>query len=269
MQIALISDIHGNLEALDAVLEDIDRKAPGAKIICAGDIVGYGPDPSACIERLAARAIPSVMGNHDEMVIGHRDFSRCVYAGIRAARWSRKVLSADQLNFLQDLPGVLQVAPGVVACHGTPNDADVYISDDRVSERALAQMQDRFADADTLICGHTHHAAVYCKDSGFRSMESGTEFAIPAHSHCIINPGAVGQSRDGKFLARYAILDTRDRLVRFPGLSYDHEATVSKLRRAGLVPAVDLQKPTGLARYAQTIKRRWARTWYKSNTRFA
>jgi predicted phosphodiesterase len=269
VQIALISDIHGNIEALDAVLSDIDQRFPDAKIICTGDIVGYGPDPGTCIERLVSRAIPGVMGNHDEMVLGQRDFSRCVYAGIRAARWTRRILSEEHLSFLHGLPGILQVTPNIVACHGTPEDADVYVSNETVAEQSLAHMKERYPDAKILVCGHTHHAAVYCKLSGFRNMGPGTEFTIPARSHCIINPGAVGQSRDGKFLARYAILDTETAVVSFPGLVYDQAMTVRKLRRAGLVPAVDLQRPTGLLRYFEAFRRRWARFWRKSNSQFA
>jgi predicted phosphodiesterase len=268
VQIALISDIHGNVEALDAVLSDIDQRVPGARIICAGDIVGYGPDPGACIERLISRAIPSVMGNHDEMVLGQRDFSRCVYAGIRAARWTRRTLSAEQLSFLHGLPGVLQVTTKIVACHGTPEDTDVYVSNEAVSEASLSQLKERYSEANILICGHTHHAAVYSRVSGFRNMEPGTDFTIPADDYCIINPGAVGQSRDGKFLARYSILDTANAKVSFLGLSYDQAITVKKLHRAKLVPAVDLQKPTGLVRYVEALKRRWARFWHKSNSRF-
>lgn len=267
MQIALISDIHGNLEALDAVLADINRQTPAAKIVCAGDVVGYGPDPGACIKRLVSRAIPSVMGNHDEMVVGQRNFSRCVYAGIKAAHWTRGMLSADELGILQSFPDILQVTPRVVMCHGTLDDADVYISDELAAETALARLRERSADARVLVCGHTHHAAVYSGESGFQKMESGTEFAIPEEGYCVINPGAVGQSRDGTFLARYAILDTGDGLVRFLGLAYDHANTVGKLRREGLVPAVDLQKPVGLDRYVQAIKRRWARFRYKANSR--
>ena len=90
MKLALISDLHGNLEALDAVLRDLDRVSPGARLVCAGDVVGYGPDPEACIGRLQERDALCVMGNHEEMVLGRRDFSRCVYAGIVAAVWTRR-----------------------------------------------------------------------------------------------------------------------------------------------------------------------------------
>ena len=268
MQIALISDIHGNIEALDAVLADIDKRAPGVKIICAGDIVGYGPDPQACIQRLAFRSIPCVMGNHDEMVLGRRDFSRCVYSGIVAARWTRRNLDLHGLRFLHELPDVLNVTPEIVACHGTLADPDRYISGETESISALNQLANRFPEANVLICGHTHHAATYCEDSGFLYCEPGSEFAIKSERYSLINPGAVGQSRDGSLMARYAIFNTKKCRVSFFGLDYDHEKTLDKLRRSGLVPDVDLQKATGTARYVEAIKVRWARLRYGSNPRF-
>ena len=84
-QLALIADVHSNLEALDAVLADIDSTVPEARLICAGDLVGYGPNPIECIERLRERRALAVIGNHDEMVAQRRGFSRCNYAGITAA----------------------------------------------------------------------------------------------------------------------------------------------------------------------------------------
>lgn len=268
MQVALISDIHGNVEALDATLRDIDRRAPGAKIVCAGDIVGYGPDPGACITRLSSRSISSVMGNHDEMVLGRRGFSRCVYAGIVAARWTRRNLSPELLRYLDGLPDVVQVTPTIVACHGTPDDADAYVSNEQSAKTALDQLKKRFPDARLLVCGHTHHAALYREDSGFQLMAPGTDSEIPRHGYAVINPGAVGQSRDGTIMARYALLNTDDGRVSFLGQEYEHAVTVRKLRRAGLVPVVDMQRPTGLARYLSAIRKRWAKFRCKTNPRF-
>lgn len=265
MKLALISDIHGNIEALDAVLADIDQRAPRATIVCAGDVVGYGPDPGECIQRLRSRAIPTVMGNHDEMVLGRRDFSRCVYAGIIAARWTRQHVAEDDLQFLQGLPAFVHVTPEVLVCHGTVDDADRYISDTESAVSALELVRRRFPKSSVMVCGHTHHAAVYSKEFGFGHAETESEFTLPHDSLCLINPGAVGQSRDGKSMARYAVLDMETRQAGFFGVRYDHAATIDKLRRAGLVPLIDLQRPVGLARYAEAVKKRWARFRYKSN----
>src|SRR5262245_15200964 len=104
MRLALLADVHANLEALTAVLADLDRRAPDAAVVCAGDLVGYGPDPDACIERLHDRRACCVFGNHEEMVLGRRDFSRCVRAGIVAAMWTRAHLGDAARRFLSVLP---------------------------------------------------------------------------------------------------------------------------------------------------------------------
>jgi len=261
VKLALISDIHGNLEALEAVIDDIEANSPEAKIICAGDIVGYGPDPEACIVRLRALNIPCVVGNHEEMALGRRDFSRCVYAGIKAILWTRTVLSPHAVAFLGALPQWLEAAPHIAVCHGDLLDADNYISDPVQADNAIAQLKNRSPDARLLVCGHTHHAAVYSKETGFLLMRGSTEISLRSDISYVINPGAVGQSRDGKPLARYAILDTELGLLSFQELVYDHATTIQKLGRAGLVPSVILLRPRGVQRYVESIKRRWARHW--------
>lgn len=265
MKIALISDIHGNIEALDAVLSDIDSKAPNARIVCAGDIVGYGPSPAECIERLISRQISCVLGNHDEMTLGIRDFSRCVYAGIVSSRWTRKTLSTEHLEFLNELPGVLEVTAEVLLCHGTLSDADKYVSDERSAALALKELEEQFSAATVLVCGHTHHAMTYSNTSGFQRADPDTVFMIPRDEPCVVNPGSVGQSRDGTRMARYAILDTVSQIASFHELGYDHAKTIEKLRQAGLVAAIDLQRRVGAARYLEAIRMRWARFRYRSN----
>src|SRR6266478_4326155 len=156
VKLALISDVHGNLEALEAVLLDIDRISPDAKLVCAGDVVGYGPDPEACIARLREREALCVMGNHEEMVLGYRDFSRCVHAGIVAAVWTREHLSAAARAFLDALPHRREAAAGVVVCHGDLSSAETYVSTREKAEEALAQLRAISSDAAVLVCGHTH-----------------------------------------------------------------------------------------------------------------
>src|SRR5215468_4319962 len=123
MQIALLADVHGNLEALDAVLRALDRTAPQAKLVCAGDVVGYGPNPEECLERLSERGAVIVLGNHEEMVLGRRDFLQCVSAGIRAAVWTREHLSAHARRVLEQLPSRAKAAQEVLVCHGDLHDA--------------------------------------------------------------------------------------------------------------------------------------------------
>ena len=259
MKLALISDVHGNLEALDAVLRDVDRIGAGAKLVCAGDLVGYGPDPEACIARLRDRQAICVMGNHEEMVLGRRDFSRCVHAGIVAAAWTREHLSAPARAFLEALPHRQEVGSGVVVCHGDLANADTYVSTRERAQEALGQLRAISPGAAVLVCGHTHHAALFTPDRGFHLVTRPGDHDLARARPCLINPGAVGQSRDTQILARYAILDVERQTVSFRELPYDHLTTIRKLRQARLVARVVLLPPRGLWRRVEAYKARWAR----------
>lgn len=268
MKLALISDVHGNLEALEAVLRDIDGASPDARLVCAGDIVGYGPDPEACIARLSERRALCVIGNHEEMVLGRRDFSRCVYAGIVAAVWTRAHLTASARAFIERLPDKLEPAPGVVVCHGNLASADTYVSTPERAAEAMAQLQTCSPHATVLVCGHTHHAALFTRDGGFRLVREPGDHDLVQGSPCLINPGSVGQARDSnRPLARYAVLDLDRRNVSFREVSYDHPATLRKLREAKLVAQVVLLPPRGLRRWVEGWKARWARSWAERHSR--
>jgi predicted phosphodiesterase len=259
VKLALISDVHGNLEALDAVLRDVDGLSPNVGLVCAGDVVGYGPDPEACIARLRERQAFCVMGNHEEMVLGHRDFSRCVHAGIVAAVWTREHLSASARAFLETLPHSREAAPGVVVCHGDLSSADTYVSTREQAEGALAQLRAISPHAAVLVCGHTHHAALFTAQTGFHPVKRPGDHHLARAHPCLINPGAVGQSRDGQPLARYAVLDLERQTVAFREVPYDHPTTIHKLRKAGLVARVVLLPPRGLWRRVEACKALWAR----------
>ena len=261
MKLALVSDLHANLEALDAVLRELDRASPGARLVCAGDVVGYGPDPEACIARLQERETLCVMGNHEEMVLGRRDFSRCVYAGIVAAVWTRRQLSSGARAYLEALPAYLPIGSSVVICHGDLESADTYVSTRERAEQALAQLRARQPAAEVLVCGHTHHAALFTRDGGFQLVDGPSECALPAAGPCLINPGAVGQARGAAPLARYAVLDMERRRVSFREVAYDYRTTLRKLRRSKLVAQVVLQPPQGVWRRVEKYKVRWARYW--------
>jgi len=259
VKLALLSDVHGNLEALDAVLRDVDRTDPGARVVCAGDLVGYGPDPEACIARLREREALCVMGNHEEMVLGRRDFSNCIHSGIVAAVWTRTHVTAAARAFLERLPAHLEAAPGLIVCHGNLESADTYVSTAERAAEAVAQLGHFHPNAAILVCGHTHHAAVYTPGGGFQPVREPGDRDLGEERPCLINPGAVGQARDGKTLARYAVLDLQRRRVSFRDVSYDHEVTIRKLREAKLVAQVVLTRPTGLGRWVERWKTRWAR----------
>jgi predicted phosphodiesterase len=260
MQLALLADVHANLEALDAVLRDIDKRAPHAAVVCAGDVVGYGPEPDACIGRLRDRDAAFIMGNHEEMVLGRRDLTRCVRAGILAAAWTREHLSRGARSVLQDLPPWLDVAPGVVACHGDLRSADCYVHNAQLACCALGQLGQLRPGARLLVCGHTHRAMFFGEGRGLLEAADGRTIDLSGTERCLINPGSVGQARHGEPLARYALLDLERQNVSYLALPYDHATTERKLRQRGLVPRVVLTEPrSALARRIEHLKTKWVR----------
>ena len=262
MRLALLSDVHANFEALTAVLADLDERAPEAPLICAGDLVGYGPDPDACIERLRDRGARCVLGNHEEMVLGRRDFSRCVRAGIVAAVWTRENLSPGSRAFLRALPPCSDFGHEIVVCHGDLRSADTYVSTATAAATAFAQLRVERPGARFLVCGHTHQGMLLGERRGRVSVPTAATIALPQGERCILNPGAVGQARAGRPLASYALLDLERATVTFVATAYDHAATVRKMRRLGLVPRVVLTPPrTALGRRIENFRLQRARRW--------
>ena len=252
---ALLADVHGNLEALEAVLEHL-TDWPGAALICAGDVVGYGADPEACIELLEARRALCVAGNHEGMVLGRLGFDRCVRAGVRAALWTRKVLSPAAVRWLGELPLTRRAPPDLVVCHGSPSDPQFYVSTSGRAEAALAELAREHPEGRRLVCGHTHHQMLHVERRGPVAFAPGVPLELPRVGRCLINPGAVGQSRDGQPLARYARYDAERHTVTFLEVPYDHQRTCAKLRRAGLVPQVAIGQVAigGSRRLAQHVE---------------
>jgi len=194
MQIGVISDIHGNKVALDAVLADMP---PVDALVCAGDVVGYNPWHGACVEAVRERSIPTVMGNHDRAVAGGGQFAFNSMAGA-GVEHARETLTDDQAAWLADLPTTRTEFDGRVRlAHGHPDDPDRYTYPREFSPRLLG-------DEQALVLGHTHV-------QGHERFEDGV----------VLNPGSVGQPRDGDPRAAYAVLDLDDLTVAEYRVTYD------------------------------------------------
>ena len=263
MYTALISDIHSNYEALDAVLHAIDMRWPEAQIVCAGDVVGYGPDPNKCINILRERSISTVRGNHDEIVLGVQSFVGCAYAGIIAAIWTRQVLTSESRIFLRELPSHIRTDADLVLTHGDMLDTNKYVDNALAGKEAIHQMKTAYPSAEVLVCVHTHHAAIYSLGADLELAPPGTRETVSRGMSYIVNPGSVGQSRDGTPVARYAIYNSRSHTISWHAQDYDHKRTVAKLKEAQLVPEVVMMPPRGIVRYIEKAKRRWALIRYK------
>lgn len=228
LKIALISDIHGNLPAFRAVLERIDAEGVDA-ILCLGDIVGYGPMPSECVDLMMERNIPSVMGNHDACVVGRLEYSFFREPNRSLLRWTADKLRHDQREWLSKLPmtldtpaasgggqgvehasnqgvehasnqGVVQPSnQGVVraiAAHATPINPEKWqwLDSAITCREVLARV-----DYDFVFVGHTHVPALIASELGVFGLERGYKF--------LINPGSVGQGRDHDRRASFGIID--------------------------------------------------------------
>lgn len=245
MRILILSDLHSNLEAFDAVLAD----AAGAydTTICLGDLVGYGASPLDVMDRLdtlAPRWI--VRGNHDRVCAGITDARTFSPVARTAIEWTRHVLPPAALARLAALPtGPTTIDAQTVICHGAPNDEDFYLLDSADARLAFSAQS-----AQLCLHGHTHAQtifrlqafAVYDETPARRTRLT---VALDAGSRYLINPGSVGQPRDGDPRAAYAVLDTDARVIELRRVSYDVAAAQARIRAAGLPASLASRLATG------------------------
>lgn len=230
---ALISDIHGNFDALEAVIADIDRRGV-QRIICLGDVVGYGPEPLACLDRVIERCELCLLGNHDFAVIFEPTSFNSVAE--QSCFWTRACLDAEpdaeaRRRRWQYLGGLKsrQVREGVLLVHASPRrPTNEYIFPEDVIT-AKAKMRQIFElVGHTCYCGHSHVPGVYTDEPDFYSpSDLGDRYTFAPGEKCVINPGSVGQPRDRDPRAGYALLYRSH--VEFIRIEYDIEAVVAKV----------------------------------------
>ena len=229
MRILIISDIHANLVALEAVLAQASNYEA---VWCLGDLTGYGPNPNECVERV--RALPNLrclVGNHDKAVLGEIDLS--VFNGdARAAiSWTRQQCTPDSLAYLRALPAQHRQGDFTLA-HGSPRPPVwEYILDRFIAPENFAILPTRYC-----LVGHTHLPVVYRETGPYgECIETPPDYVNPLQledQRLIINPGSVGQPRDNNPDAAYGVLDTDTRQWQFCRAPYDVMATQSRMRTA-------------------------------------
>jgi len=228
MRTLLISDIHANLVALEAVLADAESEWD--QIWFLGDLVGYGPQPNECVERLRAlEPAVALSGNHDWAVLGKLDTDDFNSDARQAVRWTRRKLLVENLHWLDDLPP-LRVADPFTLAHASPrHPVWEYILD-------LPTALDNFAHFETRLClvGHSHVPMAFVLDEeaaelNYFLLGHGDVVDLSRH-RLILNPGSVGQPRDGDPRAAYALLDDTAMTARFRRVDYDITATQSLMR---------------------------------------
>ena len=250
MKIAVLADIHANLEALEAVLADLGDWPD--QIIVAGDLIGYGPDPNAVVARLRETGARCIWGNHEGMLFGRLGMRKCIYAGIRAILWTRQVLEPEARRWLEALPFDLVVAPGIFMVHADPRDAEKYIKSAALAGDALSAVG---AEVRVLIVGHTHEPIFWNGGAWTRALPG--EYKLD--DRVLLNPGAVGQSRNARKVACYARLDLAANQVTFHELDYPWEQTARKMKAAGLVPLLSAPTTGRAARLLDSVRARGLR----------
>lgn len=228
----LVSDIHSNLAAFDAVLASA---GPFDSIWCMGDVIGYGPQPNECIERLCSFPHLCVAGNHDWAAVGKLDVSAFNHDALQACLWTREQLSPDNRKFIGQLPERI-VDGDFTIVHGSPRHP-VW---EYITHSSVAAMS--FACFDTLYClfGHTHVPVVY-RDIGSMHRSESLQPPLSEAIHLtsdrlLINPGGVGQPRDADPRASYAILDLDRNVVEYQRVAYPIEETQRLMLDRGLPP---------------------------------
>jgi putative phosphoesterase len=213
VKIALISDVHANIIALEAVLEDMKDRGI-ERILSAGDVVGYYPYPNETIAAFRRHDITSIQGNHDRAVLSV-DTSGMNPAAVSAVDWTARHLSDDSFSYLRSLPPrtLLRIdGLSIAVYHGAPFDDDYYLYEGEAQEGLLAM-----AGCELLVLGHTHEPFI-------KRFRSGT----------IMNPGSVGQPRDGDPESSYSILDTDTGKVMNRRVGYDIDTVAARTRDEGL-----------------------------------
>jgi predicted phosphodiesterase len=238
MRYLVLSDLHSNLEALEAVLQAAEaQKHDGVLVL--GDLVGYGADPNAVVDRVRAlKPVAIVRGNHDKVAAKLDTADDFNPMARMAVQWTRNALTPSTLDYLRDLPSGPQIVDGdIEICHGSPFDEDLYVVADLDAAHSLAS-----ARRSVCLFGHTHVALSATMDSQRRleieAPQGHPEFeiAIDSGSKYLINPGSVGQPRDGDSRAAYAIADLSRKTVTLYRVAYAIEAAQKKIIDAGLPP---------------------------------
>jgi diadenosine tetraphosphatase ApaH/serine/threonine PP2A family protein phosphatase len=230
MRVAVISDIHGNLHALEAVLVELEREQPD-EIWCLGDLVGYGPQPNRCCEEVATRAELCLAGNHDLGVLGSIDLEDFSHDAARSARWTRGQLDDGVRSWLEGLRPEGE-RDGAELFHASARDPVwEYI----LSGEAAADTLE-LTSAPVVLVGHSHVALAIGLRGGRLSggiARAGKEVELDG-SRWLLNPGSVGQPRDGDHRAAYLTVDLETGEAGWRRVDYDVRAAQQAIRDAGL-----------------------------------
>ncbi len=231
MRVLIISDIHANLAAFEAVLENATGQWD--KIWCLGDLIGYGPDPNECVDLIRQHDHISLSGNHDWAVLGKLDIDIFNHDAQDAIFWTRKTITDETRGYLESLPSTLVLEPFTLA-HASPRQPIwEYILD---TYTATANF-DHFTTPYCMV-GHTHIPILFTEGKERKKVKPySPNYAVPIHlndTRCILNPGSVGQPRDSDPRAAYVILDTNEMTWQYHRIDYPINLTQERMVKHGI-----------------------------------
>ncbi|RKY42655.1 MAG: metallophosphoesterase [Candidatus Makaraimicrobium thalassicum] len=233
MTYIILSDIHGNLQAFESVISSFP-KTDNSRIVCAGDVVGYGADPNECIELIMSLGAENVLGNHDAAVIDKTDISYFNENARKAVLWTRERLDRAGRDYLNGLP-LVRENPSFTVVHGTLHDPAEFIYMQSGTEAMRT-----FEILNTKICfvGHSHVPGVFVyRDSGlYQSFER--KISLEDGARYIVNVGSVGQPRDNDNRACYCVYDSSSGEIEFHRIKYDVISARERIISAGLPGAL-------------------------------
>jgi predicted phosphodiesterase len=234
MRYLILSDIHSNKEALNAVLTFVRRK-PWDKAVFLGDLVGYGANPNQAVDTLRSlKPFVGIRGNHDKVCSGLEDGELFNRIALEAAMWTRKKLTRANLSWLRNLPeGPVMVDDTFAIAHGTPIDEDAYIFGE-------IEALNVFRNTTFPICffGHSHFPVIFALSpdaiTTVLTVAPSFRFRLRPGVRYLINPGSIGQPRDGNPLASFALYDSETRMISIHRIQYRVAETQQKILKAGL-----------------------------------
>ena len=233
MRYGLLADVHANFPALEAVLAALDAVGVD-RYICAGDVIGFGPHPVECIERVEGLRPVWVAGNHELMLLGQLPLAAAPRLVRTTLEWTRTVLPSDVVGRLRELPLTADAAGGVVVAHGSLADPSCRVRTPEQVVAELAQLHREHPRSRILVLGHTHHVMLAGPGIEQRLWAgAGGSVVLDAAASYVVNPGSVGQSRGFVNRARAAVLDTTTNTLRFVAVRYDTRTLAQDLRRIG------------------------------------
>jgi predicted phosphodiesterase len=229
LRYAIISDIHANLEATETVLKKIDQVGVD-RIVCLGDVVGYNASPNECVDLMRKRQIPTICGNHDAVACGLEEPWGFNPVALQAAMWTREKLRDDNLEWLRGLPDA-QKFDGFMAVHGSPTNRNSYLFtwEDVLPHMLYVEEQ----KCRWCFFGHTHSPGIFSKD-GVYTVDNDSKFHLGNGKMYFVNPGSVGQPRDGDPRASFGLVDLETKVYELIRVNYPVKQAADRVSAAGL-----------------------------------